>query len=105
MLRVERQEVSRQSLYFHEETTAGRMGRGNKEMRLLSTQGRQCRLQMTTVRIQPGTAVLPPGELGLQCEVKAPWMQGLVVASRRWAQPAGAMERTLQWWPCMGQGL
>lgn len=51
MLRVERQEVSRQSLYFHEETTAGRMGRGNKEMRLLSTQGRQCRLQMTTVRI------------------------------------------------------
>lgn len=36
MLGVERQEVSRQSLHFHEETTAGRKGRGNKEMRLLS---------------------------------------------------------------------
>lgn len=47
------------------------------------------------MRIQPGTALLPPGELGLQCEVRAPWKQGLAVASRRWAQPAGAMERTL----------
>lgn len=60
---------------------------------------------MTMVRIQPGTAVLPPGELGLQCEVKAPWSQGLAVASRRWSQLAGAMERTLQWWPYTGQGL